>query len=155
MFLVIQVMWVNVSVCQEIAGTALDKRIGVIYRDMHKNIVMDITDGSLKDGTQLIIITAQSGSLFCCASVSRLLQETPESPHQIIINKDKAKSYTYLLNTDKVNTETFYGLDIKDFLDLGFGIIDSPDSFSVKGDTVTADLNRDGTREHFRSLYQP
>jgi hypothetical protein len=121
------------------ADTGLDKKVGVIYLDSKDNLLLDIQNSHLEQGTRIIILTFPYKSVCCYAEVVKKLKGEPETIRQIIF--DDGESSKYILKLVNKNDE----------INFGFGIIDSQGIFSSESNKLMVDFNKDGINDTFRS----
>ncbi|MFQ5930229.1 MAG: hypothetical protein ACE5MK_11065, partial [Acidobacteriota bacterium] len=115
---------------QKAAESELDSKVGVIYRDRESNLLLDIPNSNLKEGTRVVIITMPGQSLYCCGQAGAISSVRSEGIQQAMF--DHGKSTTYKVKMDKKHHDVAFG----------FGIIDAPSIFPAKVGKVVADLKR-------------
>ena len=120
------------------ADTGLDKKVGVIYLDSKDNLLLDIQNSHLEQGTRIIILTFPYKSVCCYAEVIKELTDESETIRQIIF--DDGESSKYILKLVNKNDE----------ISFGFGIIDSQGIFSSESNELMVDFNKDGINDTFR-----
>lgn len=137
-FSLLQMGWPITGFAQRVDADRLRSKVGVVYRDRQNNLVLDIAQRNIRQGTRVVIITLPGQSVVCCAEVNKIPPAEPEAVQQTIF--DDAQSTTYELNVDTKHNDVRFG----------FGVIDAPGVFSAHAGVVVADLDRDGVRETFR-----
>ncbi|MFQ5989729.1 MAG: hypothetical protein ACE5K9_07425 [Candidatus Methylomirabilales bacterium] len=138
LFFFIHMGWPVTGLAEKARNGQLASKVGVIYQDIHNNLIMDIPQHNLRKGTRVVIVALPGQSLVCCATVDKVLATGPEATHQVIFDKDKSYSYSLTMDTEHKN------------VGFGLGILDSPSVFSAESGRVIADLDRDGLQETFR-----
>lgn len=144
-FFIIQVGCSVTASAQGAAGRQINSKVGVIYSDDWNNLLLDIPDSNLVEGTEVVVITMPGKSLSCCAEVGQVSSPYTKSVRQVIFDEDKTATYLLKLRGNNSAKER-----LSSGAWIGFGIIDSPDLFSSEGGEIRADLDGDGVQETFR-----
>lgn len=136
-FLLVLAVWTINNVALAVAGSSLDEKVGVAYRDENR-LLLDIPNSNIKDGTPVAIFALPEYSLFCCAKVGQMSRAGAPTVQQAIF--DKGNTSTYRLEMDPENNDIRFG----------FAVADPAGVFSGKSGKVWVDVNRDGVEETFR-----
>lgn len=136
-FLFMLAVWTINNVALAVAGSSLDEKVGVAYRDENR-LLLDIPNSNIKDGTPVAIFALPEYSLFCCAKVGQMSRAGAPTVQQAIF--DKGNTSTYRLEMDPENNDIRFG----------FAVADPAGVFSGKSGKVWVDVNRDGVEETFR-----